>query len=104
MNKRSTLTFLVYAFFTFCFFWAFYILGALLIGGLNFFGVNIPAAALGVTFGPTISRPEETQMIGAYLTGFRKDNRDHPFPCGTPEETHRSHMGFSFQVAPATHV
>jgi len=51
-------------------FWFFYILGALLIGGLNFFGVNIPAAALGVTFGPTISRPEETQMIGAYLVFF----------------------------------
>ncbi len=51
-------------------FWFFYILGALLIGALNFFGVNIPAAALGVTFGPTISRPEETQMIGAYLVFF----------------------------------
>jgi hypothetical protein len=51
-------------------FWFFFILGALLIGALNFFGVNIPASALGVTFGPTLSRPEETQMIGAYLVFF----------------------------------
>ena len=51
-------------------FWIFYILGALLIGVLNFLGANIPAAALGVTFGPTLSRPEETQMIGAYLVFF----------------------------------
>ena len=29
-------------------------------------GYNIPAAALGITFGPTLSRPEEMQMIGAY--------------------------------------
>ncbi len=35
-------------------------------GLLSLFGYNIPAAALGVTFGPTLSRPEETQMIGAY--------------------------------------
>ncbi|SMP20909.1 hypothetical protein SAMN06265375_103234 [Muriicola jejuensis] len=28
MNRRTTLTFLVYAFFTFCFIWAFYILMA----------------------------------------------------------------------------
>jgi len=51
-------------------FWFFYIAGALLIGLLNMMGVNIPAAALGVTFGPVISRPEETQMIGAYLVFF----------------------------------
>jgi hypothetical protein len=51
-------------------FWFFYIMGALLIGALSFFGANIPAAALGVTFGPTLSRPEETQMIGAYLVFF----------------------------------
>jgi hypothetical protein len=51
-------------------FWIFYIAGALLIGFLSFIGFNIPAAALGVTFGPTISRPEETQMIGAYLVFF----------------------------------
>jgi hypothetical protein len=44
--------------------------GALLIGLLSVLGVNIPAAALGVTFGPTLSRPEETQMIGAYIVFF----------------------------------
>ena len=33
-------------------------------------GYNIPAAALGVTFGPTLSQPEEMQMIGAYGVFF----------------------------------
>jgi hypothetical protein len=51
-------------------FWLFYIAGALLIGLLSLFGLNIPAAALGVTFGPTLSRPEEMQMVGAYLVFF----------------------------------
>jgi hypothetical protein len=51
-------------------FWFFFILGTLLFGLLSVLGLNIPAAALGVTFGPTISRPEETQMIGAYLVFF----------------------------------
>jgi len=51
-------------------FWLFYIFGALFIGVLYILGLNIPAAALGVTFGPTIARPEETQMIGAYLVFF----------------------------------
>ena len=51
-------------------FWFFYLLGALLIGFLGLLGINIPAAALGVTFGPTIARPEEAQMIGAYLVFF----------------------------------
>jgi hypothetical protein len=51
-------------------FWFFYLAGTLLIGLLAFLGINIPAAALSVTFGPTISRPEETQMIGAYLVFF----------------------------------
>ncbi len=51
-------------------FWLFYITGALFIGVLYILGLNIPAAALGVTFGPTIARPEETQMIGAYLVFF----------------------------------
>lgn len=51
-------------------FWVFFIAGALFIGALNFLGMNIPAAALGVTFGPVISRPEEAQMIGAYLVFF----------------------------------
>ncbi|ACL02291.1 conserved hypothetical protein [Desulfatibacillum aliphaticivorans] len=47
-------------------FWFFFILGGLFIGALSLFGLNIPAAALGVTFGPNITRPEETQMLGAY--------------------------------------
>jgi len=51
-------------------FWFFYIAGALFIGLLYILGLDIPAAALGVTFGPTIARPEETQMIGAYLVFF----------------------------------
>jgi hypothetical protein len=51
-------------------FWFFYLTGALLIGFLGLLGINIPAAALGVTFGPTIARPEEAQMIGAYLVFF----------------------------------
>ncbi len=51
-------------------FWFFFLLGTLLFGLLSVLGFNIPAAALGVTFGPTISRPEETQMIGAYIVFF----------------------------------
>ncbi len=47
-------------------FWVFYLLGGLLFGLLGVLGYNIPAASLGVTFGPTLARPEETQMIGAY--------------------------------------
>jgi hypothetical protein len=41
-----------------------------LFGVLSLLGYNIPAAALGVTFGPTLARPEETQMIGAYGVFF----------------------------------
>jgi len=51
-------------------FWLFFILGGLLIGVLSVMGYNIPTAALGVTFGPVLSRPEETQMIGAYIVFF----------------------------------
>ncbi len=51
-------------------FWFFFFAGALLVGLLSVLGVTIPAAALGVTFGPTLSRPEETQMIGAYIVFF----------------------------------
>lgn len=51
-------------------FWFFFLAGTLLFGLLSVLGLNIPAAALGVTFGPTISRPEETQMIGAYIVFF----------------------------------
>jgi hypothetical protein len=47
-------------------FWFFFMLGGLLVGLLGVLGYNIPAAALGITFGPTLSRPDETQMIGAY--------------------------------------
>jgi hypothetical protein len=47
-------------------FWVFFLLGSLLFGLLAVMGYNIPAAALGITFGPTLSRPEEMQMIGAY--------------------------------------
>jgi hypothetical protein len=51
-------------------FWFFFIMGGLLFGLLSVLGYNIPAAALGITFGPTLSRPEETQMIGAYGVFF----------------------------------
>ncbi|BCO07807.1 hypothetical protein GF1_01830 [Desulfolithobacter dissulfuricans] len=51
-------------------FWLFFLLGALLVGLLSVLGYNIPAASLGVTFGPTLARPEETQMIGAYGVFF----------------------------------
>jgi len=51
-------------------FWFFFIIGTLLFGLLSVLGLNIPAAALGVTFGPTIAHPEETQMIGAYIVFF----------------------------------
>ena len=51
-------------------FWFFFLIGTLLFGLLSVLGLNIPAVDLGVTFGPTISRPEETQMIGAYLVFF----------------------------------
>lgn len=47
-------------------FWFFYLIGGLLIGALAILGYNIPDAALGITFGPTLARPEETQMLGAY--------------------------------------
>jgi len=51
-------------------FWLFYILGGLLFGLLSVIGYDIPSAALGVTFGPTLARPEETQAIGAYAVFF----------------------------------
>ncbi len=47
-------------------FWFFFLAGGLLYGFLNLAGYSIPASELGVTFGPTLSRPEEMQMIGAY--------------------------------------
>jgi uncharacterized membrane protein YuzA (DUF378 family) len=51
-------------------FWIFFIIGGLFFGILGLLGYNIPAAVLGVTFGPTLARPEETQMIGAYGVFF----------------------------------
>ncbi len=51
-------------------FWLFFLLGGLLYGLLSVMGYTIPAASLGVTFGPTLARPEETQMIGAYGVFF----------------------------------
>jgi len=51
-------------------FWFFFLAGGLLFGLLGIFGWHVPASALGVTFGPTISRPEETQMIGAFVVFF----------------------------------
>ncbi len=51
-------------------FWVFFLLGGLLFGLLGTFGLQIPDAALGVTFGPTMARPEEAQMIGAFFIFF----------------------------------
>jgi hypothetical protein len=47
-------------------FWFFFLAGCLLYGILNLLGYSIPVSELGVTFGPTLARPEEMQMIGAY--------------------------------------
>lgn len=51
-------------------FWGFFLLGGLFYGVLDVIGQQVPAAALGVTFGPTLTMPEETQMIGAYGVFF----------------------------------
>lgn len=51
-------------------FWFFFLAGGLLYGIFNILGLVIPASELGVTFGPTLSRPEEMQMIGAYGVFF----------------------------------
>ena len=48
-------------------FWFFYILGAFFTGLLSVMGLSFPASELGTTFGPTLSSPEETQMVGAFL-------------------------------------
>ncbi|MBW2682128.1 MAG: hypothetical protein JRC69_01005 [Deltaproteobacteria bacterium] len=48
----------------------FFLAGCLLYGILDLFFYSIPASELGVTFGPTIARPEEMQMIGAYGVFF----------------------------------
>jgi hypothetical protein len=47
-------------------FWFFFLLVGLLYGVLALLGYSIPASELGITFGPTLARPEEMQMIGAY--------------------------------------
>jgi len=47
-------------------FWFFFLAGGLLYGVLNMMGYSIPASELGITFGPTLTKPEEMQMIGAY--------------------------------------
>ena len=51
-------------------FWFFFLVGALLYGILNLLGYSIPVSELGITFGPTLARPEEMQMIGAYGVFF----------------------------------
>ncbi len=51
-------------------FWVFFILGGLLTGFLSIIGMQVPASALGVTFGPTLTMAEETQMIGGYGVFF----------------------------------
>lgn len=47
-------------------FWFFFLLGGLFYGILNVLGYTIPTSELGITFGPTLTRPEEMQMLGAY--------------------------------------
>ncbi len=51
-------------------FWVFFLLAGLLAGILQTTGLQIPESALGTLFGPSISRPEETQTIGASLIFF----------------------------------
>lgn len=51
-------------------FWVFFLAGGLLYGLLNLAGYSIAAAELGITFGPTVTRPEEMQMLGAYGVFF----------------------------------
>jgi hypothetical protein len=47
-------------------FWFFFLAGGLLYGIFNMLGYSVPTSELGITFGPTLTRPEEMQMIGAY--------------------------------------
>lgn len=51
-------------------FWFFFLVGGLVYGILDTLGYAIPAAELGITFGPTLTRPEEMQMMGAYGVFF----------------------------------
>lgn len=50
--------------------WSFFLLGGLLPGILKLVGWRFPAAALGTTFGPVLSKVEEMQMIGAFGAYF----------------------------------
>ena len=50
--------------------WSFFILGGLFPGLLQSIGWHLPAAALGTTFGPVVSRVEEMQMVGAFAVFF----------------------------------
>lgn len=50
--------------------WVFFILGGLLPGVLQALGWRLPAASLGTTFGPVLSRVEEMQMMGAFAVFF----------------------------------
>ena len=51
-------------------FWVFFLAGGLLYGILDMAGYAVPASELGITFGPTVTRPEEMQMLGAYGVFF----------------------------------
>lgn len=51
-------------------FWFFFLAGSLFYGIMNMLGYVIPVSELGITFGPTLTRPEEMQMIGAYGVFF----------------------------------
>ncbi len=51
-------------------FWFFFLAGSLFYGILDITGYSVPASELGITFGPTLTRPEEMQMIGAYGVFF----------------------------------
>jgi hypothetical protein len=51
-------------------FWVFFLLSGLLAGILHTVGLQIPDSALGTLYGPSVSRPEETQAIGASLIFF----------------------------------
>lgn len=50
--------------------WACFIAGGLFPGLMQMAGWRLPAAALGTTFGPGLSRVEEMQMVGAFLIFF----------------------------------
>lgn len=51
-------------------FWFFFLAGGLLYGVFDMLGYSVPSSELGITFGPTLTRPEEMQMLGAYGVFF----------------------------------